>query len=444
LVKFGGQINDVKISKNEKFILIVGEKNEPQIHYFDEMVTKVCKEGHSSGIRSCVISPDNSFFATSGKDGTTIVYNSENLEVEKKIKNSSEIKSELVSNQADFWKNGNLILPGKENFQILKKNDGKWKFEILEIKSKSVLKIVKWVSENIVLGVDLDNVVSLYDIKKLRCLKTFELSEEVVQVEMNYEKNSAFLSTDDGNFGVLEFGDLNSETGIVENEGKDEVLDILGEEEALDEMMNEMILEQEELQKNEKNEKKEKMNFDEFRDTECDVEDNVGGELDVSVLAPVKESKKDEERDFHQKYKEKQKIEEEKPIERISPRKRANKMLLDDDDEIINQIGQEEVLKEEIEKEREANVFNFNKKFRSGKSQNLGGLVKINPQYPFNVNSTSLDGTRNYLTWNWSGTVVSRKSVEMDFLDINYSLSELAQKPVPVIKYTKMNTKTIC
>jgi hypothetical protein len=140
---------------------------------------------------------------------------------------------------------------------------------------------------------------------------------------------------------------------------------------------------------------------------------------------------KGEEREFYKKYKEMQKMEEENPtVPIVSPKKRAKRMIIDDEDEIIDQIQREEQIIKEMEEEKEANVIDFNSKFRKSAFQHKG-LISSNAQNPFNIGSTSLESTRNYLAWNMSGSVISRKAVEMDYLDIKYSLGDLSQRTLP-------------
>ena len=96
--------------------------------------------------------------------------------------------------------------------------------------------------------------------------------------------------------------------------------------------------------------------------------------------------------------------------------------VVDEQDEDLthdNFIARDE--EDELEEERlaKSKIHTFNNK--SG----ILGLEDMYIQAPFNVGSTSINGSRNYIAWNLKGKLILVKTVQFDHVEISFSLEGL-------------------
>lgn len=417
LFKFEGQINDIKVSPDSKFLLVVGENELPVLFDLEKEQLSKPAQGHESGIASGCWSPDSQFFATSGKDGRLNLYNRD-LSLVKKIKIGNEIKDDLVRNQAQFDHNGDILLAGGNVLRSLKK--GSWDLEFKKVKTSSDISIVEPIRDN----------------SGMVCV-AFGSKFEI--------------------WGDEKVGEFECEGTVIDVHSRGKEVFVLDEDGDLTRTRIEQVVKK----------KKKMLDLNEFRQVEADGEEGeVEEEIKVddvevtesdlpSDLAPVKESKKNEERDHFKIYQELKQIQENAEI--------PEENMIMEEEPTTGGMEEEQIPEVKIPKRRgivmdEEEDHTLNPNFTQDQeeeeelqelAQHIPIQIKTNrndprAQKPFTVNSTALPGSRNYLTWNMSGKVIFRRNgledefgVE-DFLDIEYSLGQLSKRTIPNVSNYSM------
>lgn len=418
VVKFNGEINDIKVDEAKGYLLVVGEGNMPLVFDLKKETMRYPKEGHSSGIASCSWSQDSSYFCTSGKDGNLNIYKTEDLSLVKRLKIGKEIKDDMITHQAKFDQDGNLYLPGNESLRVVKSSS--WDLEyVTGAKCDGVISSVDVLSNGIVVMVS-DNMVSIWN-PVARTIQGKHESEGKI-TETRTLGDELYLIDEDGNFCKVACQREEAQSGKMEEEQVE-----VSEPEPEPAMEQKVELSEPVMEKEE--EKSEKLNIQEFRELEAEEEEEqIEYDDGVRHLAPVHKNNKDEKREHHKKYQELKAtaMEEEDPKPEPVMAKRKNILVDEEEEELV--FKNDNFAEEEEEEEMHfPKIVSYKKRVTPSEEG----------QKAFNVNSTSLDGSRNYMTWNMAGKVTIRKNGNIDeigveeYIDIEYSLGSLNKRSIP-------------
>lgn len=407
LAKIEGEVNDIKISPDQNFALIVGECQFPFVYDFKSISLRKVEKGHKSGIVSCGWSPDSELFFTSGKDGILNLYDKDR-NLKKSFNIGGEIRDNLVRNQACFGPDNILYLPGSENLKYVKDNE----IQVTKINEKSKISMIEMMNDNIIILIS-DTKISFYDIKSQNKIESFEAENKILDVSLI--DKTIYILDEDGNLCKIS---SNFDTKIRNENQK-----------------SSGAMEEEEIPVVE--EKPKKLDLNKFRVDEVEEEDdNIVGKV-VKVenieenLAPVYKNNKNEKRELHEKYQEIKKINSPVIEEEVYTRRKYIPVEEEDIDFEMNHHIEDEEEEEDDEEDKEIFKIDYTKK-----NDSRGLLSLINhPQGPIYVGSTNLTGSRNYLAWNMCGKVVIRKHADIDsrieeYIDIEYTLGSLSKKSV--------------
>ena len=472
LVECEGVVRCIKLSPDEKSLLVVGEFNQALIYDFETAQTRSVGIQQDCAILSCQWDHQGTKFAISAQNGTVTVFEHSPAATTaiKTLKVASEVLSEHISNSVDFDLQGNLYLPGSNKPQIAFKSIG---YELADnsrfFSEEKNLNFVRLAGNDdyLIYSTEDQNLV-IIDSDSGEELVRYSTEGLVAEIMWVKEEDSLFVCDNEANlYGIWSLkqtiedqkagkaagSNSNSDQNHPQSEANEDHISAQSSVRAAPEDQREAELEIKKVAQKET--KRRKIITEDLKTYEAEEDDEASrvdpikqaefqAQLDLMVENNQRDQKpkidmKDHQmkvleytlREQHDKEDKELKRQAQEPPAITKRPKRSNKNIIDEgeEDTVIRELKQQELLAEEIKQQQEANIIDFNKRSlpqTSYYSEFPNMRTKI--QKPFNVNETHLLGSSNYLTWNMHGSVVSRTNAEGSFLDIEYSLGELSKK----------------
>lgn len=178
LAKCSGFVNS--LTARETLIAVAADQEFPVVIRDRKEITM--NDGHKGGVVSVMLSEDLAVLCSLGYDGHANIYEITSkerllrLNVNAPLKESSRLRMLGDSHLNCFG------LPGDMAFRYLK--GPHWKYEPTTVVTKQEISIVKWVSEFILVTVDLSNTIRVWDMDLERCLGTFPASSTISDLQV--------------------------------------------------------------------------------------------------------------------------------------------------------------------------------------------------------------------------------------------------------------------
>lgn len=346
-----------------------------------------------------------------------MVYKTQDWSLEKEVRLCSEIRAKNALLKPAFISETICYLPGKQNLTELRLKD-KWEVTVLpDVEMNSQIAAVLLIEGLKLILVSKEGKITIWDGTNEKANKK-ELDimtrKDIIQVEYCKERDELFLLSEEGELEII---------SNISQEQTQKQKDISqAEEETEFELNNENGAKT--AAQFAENQKKQKGSESEFL-VENEKKDSIKNLEKEKNLEKIKSSVSSKEKATVDKEPTPSTNLNAPPTQPSKKSKRTSQYIIDEEEERLLQEFQNNSPSLSPKKRRSAALLNSNQQKSSSRAY---PSEKLQPA--FQPSQTNHPGNRNYLVWNLWGKVISRKTTDIDFVDVEYALDSISKKVI--------------
>ena len=412
ILDFGAQVNCLQWTSDGKYLIVAGIHKGVLVFNYDNNSSAEYKGVDiNSEVLGVSIDETDDHFCLSLKDGSVIIGSISQGNLFKKIQIGDIVKGNHQTNQTSFARNGDLYLPGKKTLQVAQRaSDYELRnFDKIESQQQQIRGVLCLTGDKI--AVYSDNSINIYtqDGKQQTSYPTNDASKQLAYCPFSDTIYS--LNTEGGIFYHKNVTLAAKEQKNITPNEKHFVID--------DEEIEQLILDEKKNLQTLKSTR-----FEGYLDEEAQVDDEEeDNSMNKFIRSNMLEKKKETSNlNKFQEHKMKNLSVPKSAMEEESVPKKRNNVVDETEDDFIP--TEKEIITEDDD--NDDNEVLLGKKihsFNNTKSNILEDLGYL--QTPFNVGSTTINGSRNYINWNLKGKIIVVNTAQFNHVEISYSLGEL-------------------